>query len=83
MPTVRLKPGQFVRVTLSGRRSPSGARVPQIAVQDGPQGKFVYVVEHDKDGKDVAGVRPVTLGDWSPSTARISGRRRGLKPGTA
>ena len=38
--------------------------VPQVAVQDGPQGKFVYVTGKDKDGKDVAVVRPITLGDW-------------------
>jgi membrane fusion protein (multidrug efflux system) len=28
------------------------------------QGKFVYVAERDKDGKDVASAHPVTLGDW-------------------
>ena len=38
--------------------------VPQIAVLDGAQGKFVYVADRDKDGKDVASARPVTLGDW-------------------
>ena len=37
--------------------------VPQVAVQDSAQGKFVYVAERDKDGKDIAGMRPVTLGD--------------------
>ena len=38
--------------------------VPQVAVLDGPQGKFVYVAGKDKDGKDVARLRPVTLGEW-------------------
>jgi hypothetical protein len=38
--------------------------VPQVAVLDGPQGKFVYVPGKDKDGKDVALPRPVTLGPW-------------------
>ena len=38
--------------------------VPQVAVLDGAQGKFVYVPGKDKDGKDIAVVRPVTLGDW-------------------
>jgi membrane fusion protein (multidrug efflux system) len=33
-------------------------------VQDGAQGKFVYVTGKDKDGKDIAVVRPITLGDW-------------------
>ena len=60
----QLKPGQFVRVKLTGAVRNNALAVPQVAVQDGAQGKFVYVVEKDKDGKDVAGVRPVTLGEW-------------------
>jgi membrane fusion protein, multidrug efflux system len=59
-----LKPGQFVRVSLAGAVRNNALTVPQIAVQDGAQGKFVYVAERDKDGKDVASARPVTLGDW-------------------
>jgi hypothetical protein len=31
---------------------------------DGTQGKYVYVVDKDKDGKDIAAVRPFVLGDW-------------------
>ena len=31
--------------------------VPQVAVLDGAQGKFVYVAGKDKDGKDIAGAR--------------------------
>ena len=59
-----LKPGQFVRVKLGGAVRNNALAVPQIAVLDGPQGKFVYVTGKDKDGKDIAAVRPVTLGDW-------------------
>ncbi len=59
-----LKPGQFVRVRLDGAIRNNALTVPQIAVQDGPQGKFVYVADRDKDGKDIAAVRPVVLGDW-------------------
>ncbi len=59
-----LKPGQFVRVKLGGAVRNNALAVPQIAVLDGPQGKFVYVADKDKDGKDVAAARPVTLGDW-------------------
>ena len=59
-----LKPGQFVRVALKGAVRNNAIAVPQVAVQDGPQGKFVYLAGKDKDGKDVAVVRPVTLGDW-------------------
>ena len=59
-----LKPGQFVRVTLKGAVRKDAIGVPQVAVLDGPQGKFVYVPGKDKDGKDVALPRPVTLGPW-------------------
>ena len=33
--------------------------VPQVAVMDGAQGKFVYVAGKDKDGKDIARRAPV------------------------
>jgi membrane fusion protein (multidrug efflux system) len=59
-----LKPGQFVRVTLKGAVRNNALAVPQAAVLDGPQGKFVYVTGKDKDGKDVAVARPIVLGDW-------------------
>jgi len=59
-----LKPGQFVRVQLKGAVRTNAIAIPQIAVQDGAQGKFVYVTGKDKDGKDVAVVRPITLGEW-------------------
>jgi membrane fusion protein (multidrug efflux system) len=59
-----LKPGQFVRVVLRGAQRKDALAVPQIALLDGPQGKFVYVTAKDKEGKDVAQPRPVTVGDW-------------------
>ncbi len=59
-----LKPGQFVRVTLAGAVRNNALAVPQTAVLDGAQGKFVYVADKDKDGKDIAAVHPVALGDW-------------------
>jgi len=58
-----LHPGQFVRVTLSGATRPAAVLVPQRAVLEGPQGKFVYVV----DDKSTAQPRPVALGEWSGS----------------
>ena len=42
-----MKPGQFVRVRLQGARRNNAIAVPQVAVLDGAQGKFVYVVEKD------------------------------------
>jgi membrane fusion protein, multidrug efflux system len=59
-----LKPGQFVRVILQGAKRVNVLAVPQVAVLDGPQGKFVYVAGKDKDGKDVAAPRQIVVGDW-------------------
>jgi membrane fusion protein, multidrug efflux system len=59
-PRGHLKPGQFVRVLLSGAIRPDAIIVPQRAVLEGPQGKFVYVV----DAQSKAAVRPVEVGDW-------------------
>lgn len=59
-----LKPGQFVRVQLKGALRRDAIAVPQAAVLDGPQGKFVYVPAKDKDGKDIALPRPITVGPW-------------------
>jgi membrane fusion protein (multidrug efflux system) len=77
-----LKPGQFVRVRLGGAVRNNALAVPQVAVLDGPQGKFVYVAEKSKDGKDVAGVRPVTLGEWvEMGGINLWVVETGLKPG--
>lgn len=61
---VALKPGQFVRVVLKGAQRRDAIAVPQVAVMDGPQGKFVYLAGKDKDGKDVALPQPVVVGEW-------------------
>ena len=77
-----LKPGQFVRVKLAGAVRNNALAVPQVAVLDGAQGKFVYVADKDKDGKDVAAVRPVTLGEWvAQDGANLWIVETGLKPG--
>jgi membrane fusion protein (multidrug efflux system) len=73
-PDGRLHPGQFVRVTLSGATRPEAVLVPQRAVLEGPQGRFVYVV----DDKSTAQPRPVELGEWAGSDWIITG---GLKAG--
>jgi membrane fusion protein (multidrug efflux system) len=53
-----LKPGQFVRVRLSGANRPQAITVPTRAVLEGPQGKFVYTVADNK-----AVPKPVQVGD--------------------
>lgn len=56
-----LRPGQFVRVTLKGAVRPNAVVVPQRAVLEGPQGKFVYVVGAGSKAEP----RPVQVGDWT------------------
>jgi membrane fusion protein (multidrug efflux system) len=81
-----LKPGQFVRVRLNGATRPDVVQVPQRAVMEGPQGKFVYVVapsdKPELKGADVATARPVQAGEWVDLP---DGKgwviREGLKPG--
>jgi membrane fusion protein (multidrug efflux system) len=53
-----LKPGQFVRVRLSGANRPQAITVPTRAVLEGPQGRFVYTVADNK-----AVPKPVQVGD--------------------
>lgn len=56
-----LRPGQFVRVKLSGGKRLNALLVAQRAVLEGPQGKFVYVV----NAKSQVESRPVEVGDWT------------------
>jgi membrane fusion protein (multidrug efflux system) len=81
-PEAAIKPGQFVRAILEGGQRPDTITVPQRAVMESPQGKFVYIAGKDKDGKDVAFPRPITVSDW----IEIGGTNQwivesGLKPG--
>jgi membrane fusion protein (multidrug efflux system) len=55
-----LRPGQFVRVRLEGARRPAAFLLPQRALLEGPQGRFVYVA----DGEDKAAQRPVEVAEW-------------------
>ncbi len=58
-----LLPGLFVRVVLKGVTRTGVLVVPQRAVQQAPEGRFVYVVgEGDK-----VEARPVVLEEWSGS----------------
>jgi membrane fusion protein, multidrug efflux system len=82
----KLKPGQFVRVRLSGATRPNVTQVPQRAVLEGPQGKFVYVMaasdKPEMKGADVATVRPVQAAEWVDlKDGKGWVIREGLKPG--
>lgn len=63
-PDSTLLPGQFVRVRLTTGKRDGVFLIPQTAVLTGQQGKFVFVVEKDKEGKTAAAVRPITVGGW-------------------
>jgi membrane fusion protein (multidrug efflux system) len=56
-----LRPGQFVRVRVSGPVRLNAILVPQQAVLQGAKGHFVFVV--DKDSK--AQIRGVQVGPWN------------------
>jgi membrane fusion protein (multidrug efflux system) len=53
-----LKPGHFVRVRLGGASRPDAITVPTRAVLEGPQGRFVYLLQEGK-----AQPRPVKVGE--------------------
>jgi len=65
---MRLKPGQFFTVRLSGPIQSGVFLVPQRAVQINPTNKYVFVVVKGKDkgGKEITTVeaRDVRTGDW-------------------
>ena len=60
-PDGSLRPGQFVRVMLSGASRPNSISVPQRAVIDSPFGKIVFTVSPDNK----LAPRPVELGGWT------------------
>ncbi len=70
----RLWPGTFVNVELTTSVAKAALTVPADAVQQGPQGAFIYVV--GADGK--AEVRPVQAGQQRRDVAVIT---QGLNPG--
>jgi membrane fusion protein (multidrug efflux system) len=72
-PDGALKPGQFVRVRLSGATRPQALLVPTRAVLEGPQGKFVYTMADNK-----ANPKPVQVGDQIGDQWIIN---QGLQPG--
>ncbi len=57
-PDAALLPGQFVVVMLGGYTLKGVIRVPEKAIQQGPAGPYLYVL----DAQNKAQIRPVTLG---------------------
>ncbi|OCQ23016.1 efflux transporter periplasmic adaptor subunit [Pseudoalteromonas luteoviolacea] len=80
-PNGELRPGQFVRVQLSGAVRNEAIVVPQRAVLDNGTGKFVYVATENEKGMTVALPAPVQVGEW----VQLNGEnmwviRSGLQP---
>lgn len=59
-PLYSLFPGQFVKIRVRGYMRRDAILVPQRAVQQGPKGLFVYVV----NGEDKVELRTVTASSW-------------------
>ncbi|MBL8489286.1 MAG: efflux RND transporter periplasmic adaptor subunit, partial [Rhodocyclaceae bacterium] len=73
-PKRELLPGMFVRIRFPQAEAENAIRLPQRAVQTGPQGQSVMVV----DGEGKATVRPVKTGGMSGTDWIIA---EGLKEG--
>lgn len=59
-PKGELKPGMFVTARVIGATQPNAIVIPQLAVQQGANGHFAFVV----NDKGVAEIRQVLLGDY-------------------
>ena len=67
-------PGQFVKIRLKGYIRTNAILIPQRAVQQGPKGSFVYVI----DGENKAELRPILASTWRGNDWLIeSGLRSG------
>ena len=73
-PHLKLWPGTFVNVRLVISVQHNGLTVPLDALQQGPQGQFVFVVGRDHK----VGMRPVSVGDTLTGEALID---KGLTAG--
>ncbi|MEW6335675.1 MAG: efflux RND transporter periplasmic adaptor subunit [Thermodesulfobacteriota bacterium] len=73
-PDRRLWPGQFVNVALTLTTQPNAVVIPSEAVQRGPEGEHVFVVQPDKK----VDMRPVVVGWTSEGEAVIA---KGIKAG--
>ncbi len=69
-----LRPGQFVRVLMSGATWAQAIQLPQRAVMQGPQGNFVWVVDEESKAQ----FRPVSVGPLNEDMWLIT---EGLKAG--
>jgi len=69
-----LRPGQFVRVQLKGATRTAAFKLPQRAVLEGPQGKYVFLA----GAENKAEIRPVQVAEWTGAEIVVTD---GLKAG--
>jgi multidrug efflux system membrane fusion protein len=70
----RLWPGDFVNARLLVETRLSAVAIPSVAIQDGPKGRYVWVIESD----NTATARPVEIG---PSTDGLTIVNSGVQEG--
>jgi membrane fusion protein, multidrug efflux system len=70
----KLYPGQYVNATLTLSQTPNAIVVPSQAVQNGPNGQFVFVVKPDSTVENV----PVVA---TSAPDGVNAIQKGLKPG--
>ena len=75
-PKLTLWPGAFVNVRVQVRTLPAALTIPPVALQQGPNGSFVYLI-HPGPAPTVA-MQPVTIGYQNSTTVVIT---KGLTPG--
>ncbi|MGA7537753.1 MAG: efflux RND transporter periplasmic adaptor subunit [Steroidobacteraceae bacterium] len=73
-PKLRLWPGQFINLRLLVRTEKNALTVPAAALQRGPDGMFVYVIQPDS----TVAIQPVTVANNSETLAVVT---QGLKRG--
>ncbi|MBT3205522.1 MAG: efflux RND transporter periplasmic adaptor subunit [Gammaproteobacteria bacterium] len=59
-----LSPGQFVRVQLKSAVKVNAIALPQRAILDNPEGKYVYVASPAENGMKIALQKKVVPGEW-------------------
>ncbi len=85
----RLWPGAFLPLTLGLGHTPQGTLLPSVAVQNGPQGEYVFMPEAGRKARQVTvttggaadGLTLVTQGVAVGDTVVVDGQSR-LTPGT-
>lgn len=63
-----LWPGQFIQAKVQVATAHNAVTIPQAAIQDGPDGQYVFIVKPD----NTAAMQPITLGYQTPQMAIVT-----------